>query len=77
MSTDADTGCYVQGVMTIEGEDMICDIQPVSESGLMSISFPMSHPNNRIELVAADGIEVLEIVFARNNEELEGGYEFD
>jgi len=56
--------------------DVIVDMRPVSPLGFDDLTFPVADPHNRIELIAPDGIEVLDIVFV-SGFGIEGGFELD
>jgi hypothetical protein len=63
IATDAQPGCTVWAIMNVDGQDIVCDIKTVDGSGFNAVEFFASHPNNRIQLVAQDGIEVLAVLY--------------
>ena len=70
MHTIAPPACTLVAIANYGFGDIIVDMRPVSPEGFDSVTFPMADPHNRIELVAPDGIEVLDVVFVGI-----GGYE--
>ena len=73
--TTAPEGCWIVGICNFGCGDEIFDMKPVNPAGFEMLAFPMAHPNNRIELVAPDGIEVLDVVFVGGG--IEGLVEYD
>ena len=68
--TIAPEGSLLVAVANYGAGDIILEMRPVSPEGLDSMLFPINDPSNRIELLAPDGIEVLDVVFVGGN-----GYE--
>jgi len=54
-------------IMNFGEGDVIVDMRPVHPTGIDTMTFPFVHPNNRIELIGPDGIEVLDVVFVGGN----------
>ena len=73
--TTAPEGCWIVGICNFGNGDEIFDMKPVNPAGFEMLAFPMAHPDNRIELVAADGIEVLRVLFVGGG--IEGLVEYD
>ena len=63
MHTIAPPGALLATVVDYGEGEMILEMRPVSPEGFDTMMFPFVHPENRIELLAPDGIEVLDVVF--------------